>query len=266
MRIAQFGLLLFSIGWIATLSVIFFSVGECSRTNEPIVLACLTANEIGDFLAGAFAPLAFIWLAFAVFIQARELRAQHKELSLTRKELRLSRAVAEDAKEATRAQAEEARRSGDYFKKQTDILLYEDELRRFSEAKADYESILFAERNPISNINKVTFNVKNENVIGNPIYTIDAATPLKDLRTYFRIIENRNVSIGENSTPEEIEECLRTLEELSTYHDEIFSDFHQRLSKSAARELLLDTRTHQSSIISDIKDAISKKFTSPEPE
>lgn len=30
---------------------------------------CLPLNELGDFFAGAFAPLAFIWLAVAVFIQ-----------------------------------------------------------------------------------------------------------------------------------------------------------------------------------------------------
>jgi ABC-type uncharacterized transport system permease subunit len=38
----------------------------------------------GDFFAGFFAPLAFLWLVVAVFIQRNELRAQIKELSASR--------------------------------------------------------------------------------------------------------------------------------------------------------------------------------------
>lgn len=83
---------------------------------------CMTLNEVGDFLAGSFAPLAFIWLAFAVVLQSLE-------LSLQRGELELSRNVAEESKEAIRAQAEEARRSAeearrsaDYFNVQTKLM------------------------------------------------------------------------------------------------------------------------------------------------
>ncbi len=60
---------------------------------------CMSPNEIGDFLAGSFAPLAFVWLAFAVVLQSLELSAQRKELELTRgvaKEQQL--ALAEQAK------------------------------------------------------------------------------------------------------------------------------------------------------------------------
>jgi hypothetical protein len=38
-----------------------------------LYLACKEINELGDALAGAFAPVAFIWLAGAVFIQSQEL-------------------------------------------------------------------------------------------------------------------------------------------------------------------------------------------------
>ena len=57
------------------------------------VFGCMTANETGDFLAGFFAPLAFLWLAAAVFIQSRELREQRRELALTRNEFALNRQV-----------------------------------------------------------------------------------------------------------------------------------------------------------------------------
>lgn len=38
--------------------------------------ACLSLNEFGDYLAGSFAPLAFLWLMIAVLIQSAELGAQ----------------------------------------------------------------------------------------------------------------------------------------------------------------------------------------------
>jgi|GEM_PF-6076803 len=47
---------------------------------------CLDANEIGDFLAGAFAPLAFAWLILGYHRQGNELRIQAAELALTRAE------------------------------------------------------------------------------------------------------------------------------------------------------------------------------------
>lgn len=58
-------------------------------------LTCMQANEIGDFLAGAFAPHAFFWLIATVVIKARELRAQRQELHLTRREFEANRKVAE---------------------------------------------------------------------------------------------------------------------------------------------------------------------------
>jgi hypothetical protein len=39
-------------------------------------------GEIGDPLAGIFAPLAFLWLVAAVLVQSQELQEQRKELKL----------------------------------------------------------------------------------------------------------------------------------------------------------------------------------------
>jgi hypothetical protein len=65
----------------------------------------LKPNEIGDTLAGCFAPLAFAWLALAVFLQRLELVAQRVELTLNRDALRqqvqeLSRSVSEQQRQA----------------------------------------------------------------------------------------------------------------------------------------------------------------------
>jgi len=66
------------------------------------------ANEIGDFLAGVFAPLAFLWLIAAVFLQREELSAQ-------RQELKASRAVAQQ-------HVKEARRNVTFIEEQTKLL------------------------------------------------------------------------------------------------------------------------------------------------
>lgn len=60
-----------TLAWIGlALGHIFYNKNGLNSIN------CLTLNEFGDFLAGLFAPLAFLWLVVAVFVQKDELRAQ----------------------------------------------------------------------------------------------------------------------------------------------------------------------------------------------
>lgn len=102
----------------------------------------MDANELGDFLAGFFAPLAFAWLAYAVVIQSKELAAQKEELRLTREEMKLTREVATEAKEATRAQADEARRSAELFTVQTELMREDSEFARRGEASEQFTRLL----------------------------------------------------------------------------------------------------------------------------
>jgi hypothetical protein len=67
----------------------------------------LAPNAVGDFFAGAFAPLAFLWLLVAVLLQKQELELQRQELALSREAL-------EKQAEETRALVLENRRSGDF--------------------------------------------------------------------------------------------------------------------------------------------------------
>lgn len=85
-------------------------------------LACRSANELGDFLSGAFAPVAFLWLVAAVLIQAQELQAQREELALTRQELADSREVMKEQAEQARNQAVQAQRQADFIGEQTENL------------------------------------------------------------------------------------------------------------------------------------------------
>ncbi len=93
----------------------------------------LTLNEIGEFLAGAVTPLAFLWLAVAVFLQRSELEALRHELAQSREVLMLQSKELSATSEQVRIQTEimkeqinersmEKRRAG-YIKSIKDILL-----------------------------------------------------------------------------------------------------------------------------------------------
>ena len=71
-------------------------------------LVCLEPNELGDTFAGAFAPVAFVWLVAAVMLQRNELAAQ-------RQELRESRLVSAE-------QVAEARKNVALIEQQTSML------------------------------------------------------------------------------------------------------------------------------------------------
>lgn len=58
-----------------------------------IPTAEIAFNALGDFLAGAFAPVAFLWLFIATMVQSQELALQRKELALTRREFEENREV-----------------------------------------------------------------------------------------------------------------------------------------------------------------------------
>ncbi|MGO7868105.1 hypothetical protein AB9E15_02505 [Rhizobium leguminosarum] len=90
-------------------------------------LSCISINELGDALAGAFAPVAFLWLAGAVFIQSKELEAQRQEL--------------DETQEVMREQVEEMRASTALLREQTDVIK-KDQLRKDQEqADRDFEGL-----------------------------------------------------------------------------------------------------------------------------
>lgn len=92
--------------------------------------SCLPPNALGDFLAGTFAPLAFLWLVATVLIQSAELKEQRKELQLTRLEFEQNRKVME-------AQVEESRRQAEYIATQTQVMIRQE--KAIAEADSDKE-------------------------------------------------------------------------------------------------------------------------------
>ncbi|HWW46263.1 MAG TPA: hypothetical protein VNZ94_00290 [Xanthobacteraceae bacterium] len=97
----------------------------CGALNK---VAQTPINSIGDFLAGAFAPLAFVWLAAAVFLQSRELALQREELRATR--------------DVLEKQAMESRAATKYIGTQTAILKRQEELREQQQADAEFDEML----------------------------------------------------------------------------------------------------------------------------
>jgi hypothetical protein len=97
------GLLLTAV--LAFIVVVLALTAGPSGKVRLVEFGTLDSNEIGDTLAGIFAPLAFIWIVVTVFLQSQELAEQRRELSLTREELRLAREAQEKMVEAAQIQA-----------------------------------------------------------------------------------------------------------------------------------------------------------------
>ena len=73
---------------IVAVSIFYIAAIGLLRGNDAWeLLRAGNLNELGDFLAGFFTPLAFGWLVYGYLLQSRELRLQREELTLTRKQL-----------------------------------------------------------------------------------------------------------------------------------------------------------------------------------
>ena len=69
-------------------------------------LNTMDLNSVGDFLAGAFGPIAIFWLVLGFFQQGYELRQNNKALALQALELKNSVDQQKDLVEVTRAQVQ----------------------------------------------------------------------------------------------------------------------------------------------------------------
>lgn len=74
--------LVLTVVWMAVLGV--YATGAWSKFEA------LAPNEMGDFFAGAFAPLAFLWLVLGFFQQGKELRHSGEALWIQGRELQHS--------------------------------------------------------------------------------------------------------------------------------------------------------------------------------
>lgn len=127
---AVIGATALTIVWMAGAFWLLHQAAPCAETGRLFAdkLYCLPINGIGDFLAGAFAPVAFLWLVTAVLLQRSELQAQRQELRETR--------------EVSREHVVEARRNVELITAQTRILEEERTYRVQRESDEQIENLL----------------------------------------------------------------------------------------------------------------------------
>ena len=95
---------IFSVFWIATLSMyIAGTVGWGNIRHAPI-------SNMGNFLEGAFAPLAFLWLVIGYFLQKKELVQNTNAIKMQYVEIQKSAAQAEIQTHAIKATELHARK------------------------------------------------------------------------------------------------------------------------------------------------------------
>lgn len=95
-------------------------------------------NSVGDFLAGVFSPLAFLWLIATVLIQS-------KELSLQRQEITENREVMKDQADAAVSQATFLQEQTIAMKEQTALLIRQTEISDQSAAR-NHQIAMFEKR------------------------------------------------------------------------------------------------------------------------
>lgn len=96
----KFGVLL-TIAWLLIMAWVIYRDPSASRLLKP--------NEWGDFFAGFFAPLAFLWLVLGYLQQGEELQLSTKALLLQAEELRNSVQQQRELVEVSRLQVEAQR-------------------------------------------------------------------------------------------------------------------------------------------------------------
>ena len=86
------------------LTVFWIFLAAAYAWSRPSSLLELDPNELGDFLAGLFSPLAFLWLILGYMQQGEELRLSSDALQLQAEELKNSVDQQRDLVSATREQ------------------------------------------------------------------------------------------------------------------------------------------------------------------
>jgi len=121
-----------TVAWAIAAGWIFSNAAMCVSPGTGNFIAdrflCLPANAIGDMLAGAFAPLAFLWLTAAVILQRNELAAQRQELR--------------ESREVARQQVQEARNNVLLIQTQTKMLEEDNQRRIQRECDEDISELV----------------------------------------------------------------------------------------------------------------------------
>lgn len=108
----RFGLIVTFV-WLSTMAFLFYWSSTPASQMKP--------NEWGDFFAGVFAPLAFLWLVLGYLQQGEELRLSTEALRLQADELKNSVEQQRELVEVTRQQVEGEREALAYERHQREV-------------------------------------------------------------------------------------------------------------------------------------------------
>lgn len=88
--------------WVATVAYLGILLGARLSAGGDLLyfLQHKPTNEVGDTLAGIFAPLAFMWLMLSYRMQNQELKLQGRQLNVQLRELEIQRQETEKSHEA----------------------------------------------------------------------------------------------------------------------------------------------------------------------
>ena len=225
-----------------TYSIVFyFLVGHtkaCPNTVEdgsPGIwhryLECRQVNELGDTLGGAFAPIAFLWLAGAVLLQSQELQAQRQELNETQ-------AVMREQLDVARQQVKETEASTTLFRQQTEILREEQNLRAQLRSNDAFNKTYNNIQSSIVSIGGRTISLihKNGGTFSMQLFssTYEDNPPIWAKRTLHvaeQLIDQLEEKVGayrpKNPPPyfEIIQDTIEALEELEFYNGSLTEDY-----------------------------------------
>jgi hypothetical protein len=98
--------------WIGIAGTVLWGVAVfyyLSHTGGLCTIFKANFNEVGDFLAGIFSSLAFLWFVLALLMQSRQIQMQAEELALQRQELQQTRKTLESQRDEMKEAARQAK-------------------------------------------------------------------------------------------------------------------------------------------------------------
>ncbi len=178
------GFIIATVVWgVAVCYLVIETYSPTPSTGCNSSIPCLALNEWGDFLAGVFAPIAFLWLVATVWIQSDELRLQREEMVA-------SRGVLD-------AQAKEAKQQATYLGEQTALLREEATQRRSDNAYSQFIALLQGFVQTSSNVrNDVHFTVGGRTFWAFPGGSRDTLEYLRNLYEQLSRIRNDVINNG----------------------------------------------------------------------
>jgi hypothetical protein len=168
-------------------------VGLFLSTSHSIEeIKTMKLNEFGDFLAGFSAPLAFLWLIVAVFMQRQELQLQRLEL--------------EHSRDVLKVQLEELRASAEKLDAQTNLIASQNETLQATNEFSRWE-------------NQVVVTIKEMNRLaegrGQITASYQGSTRIVPFSTIFVDLEDIGVNL-----PDAIKRAAKSLQ----YNSEMYRD------------------------------------------